>query len=182
MLHGQRGGSPRLELPAQRIEMGAVADAMQWNKSAVFALADPSGPEFMDWLRQAPAGLETTNIFKSSSAQTPPRSLFVLYGWSTSGADELRRASVDSVIVAGHSINVYVSRPQVQLDGMVGGTADMRFVGWEIPLSGPLASGSYQAVLHVRRDTIRVLMQPTIREEKVIGEGYQKAAELEFAR
>jgi hypothetical protein len=108
--------------------------------------------------------------------------LFVIYGWSTSGADELRRAAVDSVIVEGHSINVYVSRPLVQLDGMVGGTADMRFVGWEIPLSETLASGSYKAVLHLRRDTIRVLTHPTIREEKIAGEGYQKAAELEFAR
>ncbi|HEX7342645.1 MAG TPA: hypothetical protein VF398_00160, partial [bacterium] len=59
MSHGQRGGSPRLELQAQRIEMGAVADAMQWKKSAVFALTDPSQTEFLDWLRQTPAGLET---------------------------------------------------------------------------------------------------------------------------
>ena len=182
MLHGQRGSSPRLELQAQRIEMGAVADAMQWKKSAVFALADPAGQDLLDWLRQAPAGLETMNVFKSDGSQTAPRSLFVLYGWSTSGADELRRAAVDSAIVEGHSINVYVSRPQVQLDGMVGGTADMRFVGWEIPLLESLASGSYKAVLHVRRDTIRVFMKPSIREEKVVGEGYQKAAEVDFAR
>ena len=180
MLHSQRGGSPRSELQAQRIEMGAVADAMQWKKSAVFALADPAGPQFTEWLRQAPAGLETMNIFKDSGAQSPSRSLFVLYGWSTSGADELRRASIDSVIVAGHSVNVYVSRPQVQLDGMVGGTADMRFVGWEIPLSEPLAAGSYKAMLYVRRDSVRVLMQPSFHEEKIAGEGYQRVAELDF--
>jgi hypothetical protein len=134
------------------------------------------------WLGQAPEGLETVNQYKFSDSSAAGRSLYVLFGWSTSGADELRRAAVDSVIVNGNLINVYVSRPKVELDGAVGGTADMRFVGWEIPLWGKLPPGNYEAQLHLRRDTIRVRTMPAFNEEKVVGEGYKRLAEIEFAQ
>jgi len=179
MLHGKRGSLPRIEVQASRLESGAIPTAMQWKKAAVFAVASPAKAQFLDWLKQLPDGLETVNPGKFSDETGALPSLFVLYGWSTSGADELRRAAVDSVILAGHQVNVYISRPYVETDASFMGTADMRFVGWEIPLS-KLEAGEYQALLQIRRDTIKITGKPPFREEKVAGKGYEKMSELQF--
>lgn len=158
--------------------MGNIPDAMQWDKSAVFAVADSGGNDFTEWLRQVPEGLDRvkSGVWTFELAIKPR--LYVLFGWSPSGADELRRTGVDSAVVKRDQIAVYVSRPHLMSDAPLMGTADMRFVGWEIPLDG-LDSGKYKADFFIRRDTITIHTKPFY-EELNAGGGYEKAAELRF--
>lgn len=181
MLHSQRGGLPRTELQAVRLETGVIPAAMQWKKAAVFALANPEAGDFLTWLKDLPDGLEKVNSATFSDNSRPKCSLFVLFGWSTSGADELRRAAVDSVVASGRELNVYVSRPQVELNAGFMGTADMRFVGWEIPLgSWQQAGKEHKALLHLRRDTIRISATPPYKEAVLPGKGYEQVGEIDF--
>lgn len=174
--HGK--GQSHLNLKADPINMGSIPDAMQWDKSAVFAVADSGGKDFTEWLRQVPAGFDSIKSgVWTLDLEVAPR-LFMLFGWSPSGADELRRVRVDSAVVKGNQVGIYVSRPHVLSDAPLMGTADMRFVGWEIPLDG-LDSGKYTADLFIRRDTITIHTKPFY-EELNVGEGYEKAAELRF--
>jgi hypothetical protein len=152
---------------------------MQWKKAAVFAASASDRPEFLEWLRTVPGGLDTVKAQAWETTEAGSPDLFALLGWSTSGADELRRASVDSIAVHEHQLNVYLSRPQVEASTGVMGTADMQFVGWRIPL-GALPAGKYQSRLLVRRDTVKIRTVPTFHEEIITGKGYEDAARLEF--
>jgi hypothetical protein len=151
---------------------------MQWKKSALFTTSTTDRPEFLEWLAAVPGGLDTVKVqaWDSEKAET---GLYVLLGWSTSGADELRRAAVDSIVVRERQVIVYLSRPQVDASTGVMGTADMQFVGWRIPLAA-LPAGKYKGQLLVRRDAIKIRTVPTFHEEMVTGNGYQDAAQLEF--
>jgi len=80
---------------------------MQWKKSTVFAVANSPQLEFHEWLRAIPAGLDTVKAQAWTSQDAAAQELFLLYGWSTSGADELRRAAVDSIIASGREVKVF---------------------------------------------------------------------------
>ncbi len=182
MFH-KNGGSPAdiksLSLQVQRIESGDLPAALEWRKTSIFAVAVPSEPEFIEWVCAAPEGVDQIAAKAWDAPAGVAPSAFVLYGWSNSGADELRRASLDSALVAEDVVNIYVSRPKVNLEGGISGTADMRFVGWEVSLKG-LDPGQYSAILHVRRDIISVRGRPP-GEERQAADGYQKMSELHFA-
>jgi len=182
MLHGQRGSLPQPILQATRLESGAIPTAMQWKKAAAFALANPEASDFLDWLTGLPEGLEKVNLATFSDNSRPASALYVLFGWSNSGADELRRARMDSVTVTGREIDIYVSRPQVEASFSLMGTADMRFIGWEIPLATLPPGIKHQARMHVRRDTIRISGKPPYEETIEAGGGYEKAGEIEFKK
>lgn len=153
---------------------------MQWKRAAVFAATDSARPDFLSWLQSLPGGLDTVKV--QSWQPVPPQqpNLYVLFGWSTSGADELRRATIDSVVATNKQVDVYVSRPLVEAQGGLMGTADMKFVGWEINLDDHLPAGHYTGRMLVRRDTIKVSTKPGFSEAKVAGRGYCEAAHLDF--
>ncbi len=166
-------------LLANRLETGAVPSTLQWKKAAVFAIASPQQETFLQWLQEIPGDLETVSLKTWDPDHQRPLSLFMLFGWSTSGADELRRVTLDSAVVKGSQVDVYVSRPHIISAAPGMGTADMRFVGWEIPLKD-LAPGTYVANLYLRRDTITMPQEPGT-EKQVETIGYQNAGELNFA-
>ncbi len=170
--------SRRWMLAPARIESGPVADALQWKKAAVFAIGDPQQNDFVEWLCEAREGLESVQSGVWIGSAEAPGDLYVLFGWSPSGADELRRATLDSVIVRDNEIRVYVSRPELQVETALMGTSDMRFIGWKIPLQG-LTSGNYAAFLHIKRDIIRI-KAPDFAEEVLPSAGYAQTARLEF--
>ena len=159
------------KLIAKRIQIGKIPEAMQWKKAAVFAFTGENQQELLDYLNDIPAGLDSTRTvyWEPSEGLTP--SIYLLYGWSNSGTDELRRASLDSVMVNGNTIKVFASRPFVHVDGHLAGTADMKFHGWEIPLR-KLDSTSWQVELYVQRDTIEITTKPFSQVETK-GEGYK---------
>ena len=168
-----------MKLTAEPLREGAIPEAMQWKKAAIFAAASIESPDFLGWLKTVPDGLDAVKAKAWDTVSPRQPDLFVLYGWSTSGADELRRATIDSVIAKGANVDVYVSRPIIDAGSGLMGTADMQFVGWKIPVSS-LAAGQYSARLHERRDTVKITTRPAFKEEKVAGRGYQRVADLKF--
>jgi hypothetical protein len=180
MLHPKDGSSPKQNLIAVRLQDGSIPEAMQWKKATVFSAAESSQPEFHEWLQALPGGLDTVKTQSWESPDPKRPDLYVLLGWSTSGSDELRRATVDSIVTVGRRVNVYVSRPIVNAQGGLMGTADMQFVGWQINLKD-LPRGEYDAKLFMRRDTINIVTHPKFAEERIAGKGYQEVAKLEFA-
>jgi hypothetical protein len=173
----------RMTLAPARIESGPVADALQWKKAAVFAVGDPRQDDFIEWLCEAREGLDPVQSGIWMGSAEAPGDLYVLFGWSPSGADELRRATLDSVIVKENEIRVYISRPELQVETALMGTSDMRFIGWRIPLLG-LTPGKYAAFLHIKRDVIRIKAPDYAgghgSEEVLSSAGYAQAAALEF--
>lgn len=170
--------SRRLMIAPARIESGPIANALQWKKAAVFAVGDAGKDDFIEWLFKAREGLDFVQSGVWIGSAEAPGDLYVLFGWSPSGADELRRAALDSVIVRENEIRVYVSRPELQVETALMGTSDMRFIGWKIPLLG-LPPGNYTAFLHSKRDVIRI-KAPDFKEEILPAAGYAQAAKLEF--
>ena len=160
------------------VRSGKLADAMQWKKTSVFAVAGGDQEEIISWLRKMQEDLDSIKTAVWSTGSGEIARMYLLLGWSNWGADELRRASVDSVIAADGEIRVYVSRPHLLLEGSVMGTADMHFVGWEIPLE-KLNPGDYTAQFYLQRDTITVKTQT--HSEVRIGSGeYEMVRELKF--
>ncbi len=166
------------QLPTTHIMFGSLPEAMQWKKTAAFAVAGKTNSAFTQWLRDLPEGLDTVTVNVETLQTGDPAAVYLLFGWSNSGTDELRRATLDSVLMAGHQICLYASRPQVEFEGSIMGTADMRFVGWEIPLD-QLKQGIYQAQLFLRRDRIAVSAS-TLNEVRASGKGYESMGALEF--
>ncbi|RJP79561.1 MAG: hypothetical protein C4524_05085 [Candidatus Zixiibacteriota bacterium] len=159
------------------MDQGAVPEALQWKKAAVLAVAVPQSPAWAEFLRQVEDGTDDVRTWVGEpQAGMAPR-LYVIYGWSNSGADELRRVSLDSIQVRGETVDVYVTRPQVQLPNSIMGTADMKFIGWEAPLQG-LDPGEYTARLMVRRPTL--IISETGQRQMQEEVPYDPVKELQF--
>ncbi|MFH1861404.1 MAG: hypothetical protein ABH878_01210 [bacterium] len=157
---------------------GAVPSAMQWKKAGVLAAVNGGSQNFHSWLKELPESPNKIWTFAGNNRDSESLRLYLLLGWSPSGADEMRRAGIDSVRAISDQINIYLSRPTLQVDGSLMGTADMRFVGWEISLED-LSEGLYQANLLQQRQLVRIKTMPF--SEETIGEGnYEKIAELKF--
>jgi hypothetical protein len=135
----------------------------------------------LEFLKNLPAEEGTDEIFTPPVGDVPlvgDLHLYLLYGWSSSGTDELRSVTVDSAVVSGGEIRLYVSRPVMIYDGPVMGTADMKFIGWDIPLD-ILEGGRYVLSLFEKRDRIKISTQPYHRSVEAEGR-YQAKKKVQF--
>jgi hypothetical protein len=178
MFH-QGGGTPPegQALQAQAITDGSIPSAMQWKKATVLAVTVPQDEAFTGFLSGLEMNADQVHTFAGEPQAGVTPHLYALYGWSNSGRDELRQATLDSVLARGATIDVYVTRPQVQMPNSVMGTADMKFIGWEAPLPD-LEDGEYTARLMVSRPVL-VFSERGERETTQAAD-YEKAAEVKF--
>lgn len=162
------------------IIQGQIPDAMQWKRAAVFAADEANATDLLSYLHkltETKSDLDSVRTLPSAGLpENGEIHVYFLYGWSPSGADELRSASLDSALISGQEIRIYVSRPVIQTTGYMAGTADMRFIGWDVT-AGRLDAGEYSAKLYVQRDTVKVTAKPY---SKVVlsGRGYTIAREM----
>ena len=169
-------GSPNVKrLGIAPITNDVIPDAMQWNRAAVLAASGNSVEDLSKQLRELDSkesDLDSVKIFPVPFLNDREDvHVYLLYGWSSSGLDELRSASLDSAKIEGRDINIYASRPEVQMTGSVMGTADMRFIGWDVNI-GRLEAGDYSVNLFIRRDTVKITAKPYSRVVSE-GEGYK---------
>lgn len=167
------------ELP-RRLEIAKIVDgpvphAMKWVKSTMIIPADAPASLFPAdnlQLDDLPPGLDSIKIpLPTIFGEDAKVHLYIVYGWSTSGLDELRSATLDSAKIQGRDIEVWTSRPVVLHPPGARGTADMRFVGWDITV-GKLKPGDYSATLYTCRDTLRMGQKSGQSPEVAITESY----------
>jgi hypothetical protein len=73
---------------------------------------------------------------------------YLLWGWSGSGLDASRRTKVEAEYLEKEKcLKITVTRAQYKDTGGFGGTADMQYVGFALPL-GKLAAGEYSVKIH----------------------------------
>lgn len=162
MLICQAGEYRRTKLP-RRLEITKIVDgpiphAMRWVKAAMIIPADgPASLFAADGLQldDVPPGLDSIKIpVNASFREDADVHLYLVYGWSPWGLDELRSATLDSAKIQGRDLEIWTSRPVVLHPPGARGTADMRFVGWDITV-GKLQPGDYSVTLYGRRDTLQ---------------------------
>ncbi len=131
---------------------------MRWGKAALIIPAEGAALDFpVDGLN---INIETADLdslhmpIEVAFSEGADLHLYLVYGWSTSGLDELRSATLDSAQIVGKSIEIWTSRPVVQYGPGVRGTADMRFIGWDIAV-GNLRPSDYTTTVYTKRDTLR---------------------------
>jgi hypothetical protein len=152
------------QLPARS---GTIPNSMPYLKQTVLAITTDNSEElqtFLDQLEEDNLTGDAVVFYRASdiSAETSTM-IYLLYGWSGWGGDDMRNISVDSTLIAGNMIDIYTSRPQLIYDEPIMGTADMKFIGWQIA-AGQLRAGKYFVRLHERRNEIKVTLQPYSRE------------------
>ena len=152
------------QLPARS---GTLQNSMPYLKQTVLAIITDNEEELQNFLGQLEEDghAEDSVVFFQATDVSAQRStsIYLLYGWSGWGGDDMRKISIDSTLMVGNAIDIYTSRPQLIYDEPIMGTADMKFVGWHIA-AGQLSAGEYFVRLHEKRDEIKVELQPYSRE------------------
>jgi hypothetical protein len=170
MLWEAIGGTPvchagefrRTEIPRQleftKITEGSIPQMLRWGKAALIIPAEGPALDFpIDGLSvdTEAADLDSLQMpIEATFGEEADLHLYLVYGWSTSGLDELRSATLDSAQIVGKSIEIWTSRPVILYPPGTRGTADMRFVGWDIAM-GNLRPGEYTTIVYTKRDTLR---------------------------
>lgn len=169
-------------LSAISIRQGDIPKAMQWKRQTVLTPWVGERDILLHTLRNLPASASNEdNVITLPVGKIPAFGdlhIYLLYGWSTSGRDALRSIAVDSAVIAGDEIRIYVSRPELIYEGSVAGTADMKFIGWDIA-TAELAGGDYRVLLFEKRDRVKISTQPYSRVVEAKGK-YQMKKELDF--
>jgi hypothetical protein len=168
-------------LTVSQIQQGSIPEAMQWKKIAILTPAAGETNDLLSYLRD----LDEKEIAPDSIVSPPGDILlgdfshiYFLLGWSGIGTDERRSATMDSAVFQGSEIRLYVSRPELVFEGSVMGTADMKFVGWDVDV-WQLTAGEYSVRLLIKRDRIRIQAQPYARVVEADGK-YQLKKVLRF--
>jgi len=146
------------------MQSGEIPDAMRWKKVTVLS---PWGGDYkeplLNYLRlieNEEYSIETVLLPAMNAIPALGKvRLYLLYGWSGSGSDEMRSATVDSVTMDQQTIRLYTSRPELRYTEAMMGTDDMRFIGWDINI-GKLEPGGYQVRLYMKRDVIQIEPYP----------------------
>lgn len=139
-------------LKANAINNGPIPESMQWKRTTVFTAADEASPALLDRLKKLPESVTVQSPMLEPDLTTP--NLYLLLGWSTGGLDELRAARLDSATMTGNEIKVWLWKPNLESIEGVMGTADMKFIGWQIN-PGKLSAGEYRAKLYVQHGTFK---------------------------
>ncbi len=169
------------QLRALPITQGAIPEAMRWKKVTVLTPWVGETSLLLEFLKNLPQEETAGEIFTPPLGDIPLMEelhLYLLYGWSSSGRDEMRSITVDSATVSGAEIKIYVSRPEVVYEGPVMGTADMKFIGWDFPLGFPPGKDC-EVLLYEKRDRVRVSAQPYSRSVEAEGR-YQLKKKIQF--
>ncbi|MBU0520417.1 hypothetical protein KJ564_15925 [bacterium] len=159
---------------------GKIQDAMSFKKATVIGFN--SGEErFKDDLRGIPEEVpeDTILTFVENSIPTTAKPyIYLLYGWSGWGGDDMRQIRIDSVQLAGHTVNLFVTKPTIEHDQMMVGTDDMRFIGWTIEIDR-FEPGDYTLRLFEKKEKVKVTAQSYTRT--VVDEGkYELRKEAGF--